>query len=293
MDSKARRPAGAAFAIALVIAFELPGASAARAAAPSGATPVSAPPGATLAPAPAAATRPAPAPAKTVSASGAPAARFDHSAFDRILSINVRHGLVDYRHIRAASLGDLDRYLDRLAAADPGRYPREERLAFEINLYNATMIRAVVARLDHAWSPADSNFAVFHAPLVRTKDGTISLDDLENRVIRAAFHEPRVHVALVCAARSCPPILPRAYRGDDLDRTLENNLRAFLADSSRNRVDEAARRLRLSSLFRWYAKDFASLGGAQAIASRALTRDSTGWKIEYLDYDWTLNITPH
>jgi hypothetical protein len=217
------------------------------------------------------------------------AAIADHSSFDRLLRENVRGGLVDYRHIRAARLHDLDAYLDSLAVGDPASLPHPERLAFLINLYNATMIRAAAVRSARPWAPSDSGFAVFHEPLVRWRGGAISLDSLEHGVIRREFDEPRVHVALVCAARSCPPILPRAYRGEDLERTLERNLQAFAADSSRNRADQASRTLYLSRLFDWYAHDFDRLGGPVAILSRARGRDFRGWAIRWLDYDWTLN----
>lgn len=216
----------------------------------------------------------------------------DHSALDSLLRENVRDGLVDYRHLRAARLAELDRYLDRLAAIRSEALPRAEQLAFDLDLYNASMIRAVIARLDGSWSPSDSGFAVFHESLVRTAGGTISLDSLERGIIRARFREPRVHVALGCAARSCPPLLSRAYRGADLDRTLEKNLIAFASDPRRNRGDAASRTLWLSPIFKWYEADFAPLGGPVAILSRALGRDFRGWRVAWLDYDWSLNAAP-
>ena len=215
---------------------------------------------------------------------------FGHAALDSVLRGNVRSELVDYRRIHDHELARLDAYLDRLAAFDPATLPRDERLAFEINLYNASMIRAVIARLDPRWSPSDSSFAVFHEPLVRTRGGRLSLDSLE-REVRFRFHEPRIHVALVCAARSCPPIAPRAWRGTDLDRMLEQRWLAFAEDPARNRVEESTRTLRLSPIFKWYAEDFAALGGPAAILSRALGRDLRGWKVDWLDYDWSLNVT--
>ena len=222
---------------------------------------------------------------------GTPGASFDHAPLDRVLAGNVREGRVDYRAIGATRLSELDRYLDRLAAFDPTSLPRDERLAFAINLYNASMIRAVLDRMKDGWSPADSAFAVFHEPLVRTSAGRLSLDSLEHGVIRRRFHEPRVHVALVCAARSCPPLVARAYRGAGLDRTLERNLAAFATDSTRNRVDEPTRTLWLSPLFKWYAEDFAPLGGAAGVMSRAHRRDFSGWTVAWRNYDWSLNVT--
>ena len=219
---------------------------------------------------------------------------FDHALLDSALAGHVREGRVDYAGIRAHRLGALDGYLDRLAAADPNALASNEQLAFFINLYNASLIRAVIARTatrgaTAAWSPADSSFAVFHEPLVRVRGGALTLDSLENGIVRPRFREPRIHVALVCGARSCPPLLPRAYRGSDLDATLAANLRAFTTDTSRNRVDATARTLELSRIFEWYAADFVPLGGAAAVMGAALGRDFTGWALSYRRYDWTLN----
>ncbi|HTM58183.1 MAG TPA: TSUP family transporter [Candidatus Udaeobacter sp.] len=231
---------------------------------------------------------PRPAASRTASAAGDHG--FDHAALDSVLHAGVHDGLVDYRHIRDHDLIRLDHYLDRLAAFDPATLERNERMAFEINLYNATMIRAVVARLDRRWQPSDSSFAVFHEPLVRTIRGRVSLDSLEH-AIRLRFHEPRIHVALVCGARSCPPLFERAWRGRDLDRTLERKWIAFLGDPARNRIEDSSRTLRLSPIFKWYAEDFAPLGGPAEIMARALGRNVRGWKVEWLDYDWGLNVT--
>lgn len=220
----------------------------------------------------------------------APAApAFDHSAFDEILRAAVRDEGVDYRLVRERFTARLDGYLERLAVANPGALPRDERLALYINLYNATMIRAVVERYRPGYSPAEEDFAVFKLPLVRVGGERMSLDDLEHRVVRPEFGEPRVHVALVCAARSCPPLLGRAWTGRDLERLLEQGMRRFVNDPRRNRLDVAARRLELSRIFEWYAEDF---GGRQALAAyvgRYTGRDVAGFEIGFLPYSWELN----
>ena len=214
---------------------------------------------------------------------------FDHSAFDLILRESVSDGLVDYAHIRTARAHELDAYLARLSAADVTKLLRNERLAFYINLYNATMIRAVLDHNAPDWTPADDGGKVFDEPRVHLGDSTLSLNQLEKTILIRRFREPRVHTALVCAARSCPPLLPRAYRGRDLVRVLAANMKQFLADTSFNKIDTAAHTLRLSPIFKWYADDFAGLGGVPAFAGRTLERNFAGWKLEYLDYDWKLN----
>jgi hypothetical protein len=217
----------------------------------------------------------------------------NHAALDEILSQTVTdEGLVDYRKIANESWGDLLAYLDMLAnTRDADALPRDDRLAFYINLYNATMIKAVIERDRENWSPAADDFAVFKAPLVNLPDRrTVSLNELEHEIIRPNFKDPRVHVALVCAARSCPPLLGRAYRGEDLDAVLDQNMRRFVNDPSRNVIDRTNRKLILSKVFEWYADDF---GGKDAIAgyvSKYVEGGSVeGFAVSFMGYDWSLN----
>jgi hypothetical protein len=120
-----------------------------------------------------------------------------------------------------------------------------------------------------------------------------SLDDIEHGILRK-MGDPRIHMALVCASRSCPKLLPRAYRAADLDAVLDRQARDFLADPSRNRFDAAAKTAHLSSIFKWFGGDFAvaPYGGVRGFVrhystdAAALPED---FAIEYLDYDWSLN----
>jgi hypothetical protein len=213
-----------------------------------------------------------------------------HEIWDRVLGAVVRDERVDYLGLRATALADLDRYLDELAAIDPEELPRDDRLAFYIDLYNASMVRAVLDRYRAGWTPAADEFAVFKAEAVRLNGEATSLDHLEHEIVRARFDEPRIHVALVCGAVSCPPILDRAWRGETVDATLEERMRAFLRDRSRNdiRRDEAE----LSQIFEWFGDDFRSGDRGLADYLRAhgaaqLRPDAT---IRFRPYDWSLNI---
>jgi len=213
----------------------------------------------------------------------------DHSAFDKILRENVRDERVDYKNIKAKSLGDLDEYLAMLAAVDVKSLPKNERLAYDINLYNATMIRAVITHYQAGYSPAKDNYAVFKEPLVKTDGKTITLDALEKEVIIPTFKDPRVHVALVCGARSCPPILARAYRGDDLDKVLDENMKRFVADRSRNPIDDAKKELKLSRIFDWYAADFGGKDKVKEYVGKIAGKDYSAYTVSFVDYSWDLN----
>jgi hypothetical protein len=210
--------------------------------------------------------------------------------YDHILRQTVRDdGLVDYDAIERTYATSLDAYLIKLGEIDANNFPRDEKLAYYINLYNATMLKAALDRRGGGWAPDKDDFAVFKLPLVRSAGVAMSLNDLEHEVIRKRFDEPRVHAALVCAARSCPPLLPRAYRADDLDRVLEENMQRFVRDPARNPIDVANRKLVLSKIFDWYAADFGGPDKVAAYVDRYHPAETTGWPVSFTEYSWQLN----
>lgn len=234
----------------------------------------------------------------------ASAAEFSHERLDRILQATVRGDRVDYDLLRAKHAAELGTYLRSYddPALQPQSWPRAEALCFWINLYNATMLQAVLDRRGEGWNPSRDEFAVFKSPLVRVAGRGISLDDLEHQVIRKLFAEPRVHVALCCAARSCPPLKNSAWKPASLEADLAAAMRAFLTDSGRNRIDHRKKTLHLSELFEWYAADF---GGPAAVPSyvaaqlaepdpegKAGPSALSGYQVEFLEYSWELNAAP-
>jgi hypothetical protein len=123
----------------------------------------------------------------------------------------------------------------------------------------------------------------------------MSLDDIEHETLRKLFDEPRVHMALVCAAKGCPPLRTEPYRGDRLDGQLDDQARRYLASPAGLRVEPGGRKVAVSAIFKWFDDDFDSAGGVRAFltgyapdaARTALAERKT--KITYLDYDWSLN----
>jgi hypothetical protein len=215
----------------------------------------------------------------------------DPVALDRLLGQIVHGESVDYvalaRDGRAAIVG----YLDELATIDPAALPRTDRIAFYLNLYNATVLRAVIERYRPGYRADADSFRLFDEPLVRCAGRTMSLNDLEHRVLRP-LGEPRIHAALVCAARSCPPLASRAYRGADLVATLEERMRRFVQDRGRNEIDVAHKTLRLSRIFEWYAEEFGGKEGVARYVGRYAGVDATSFRVEFLPYSWELNELP-
>ncbi len=144
---------------------------------------------------------------------------------------------------------------------------------------------ASIRKIGPIWNPK----APWALPVVKLFARTMSLDDLEQRTIRIRFKEPRAHFALVCAAKGCPPLRSEPYEGARLDAQLDDQARAFLRQTEKNRVDPAAKRAHLSPIFKWYLEDF---GGTKTALLRNLRKwlaVEEEWAIAWTNYDWSLN----
>ncbi len=132
-------------------------------------------------------------------------------------------------------------------------------------------------------------------------NNTISLDSLEQEIIRPVFNEPRIHVALVCAARSCPAIRAAAYTGDRIEKQLQDQAQLFANDSRYVGIDDETDALQLSPILKWYAQDWDAHGGYLAWLSNLVSDDAVRAKlmegqrdkslVQFNSYDWTLNAS--
>lgn len=217
----------------------------------------------------------------------------DYAGWDALLRAHVRDGVVDYAALAAAP--ELEVFLGQLRDARfTHRTSERERLAFWINAYNAL---AVAGILDGG-SPATlwGRYRFFLRSRHPVAGEEITLWDLEHQRLRP-LGEARIHFALVCASASCPKLPSEAYAPARLEAQLERDTRAFVNDPSRNRFGAQARVARLSAIFDWYAEDFqAAAGSVHAYVAAYVTDPEVAqglgagqWRIEYQDYDWSLN----
>ena len=245
----------------------------------------------------------------------------NHAAWDALLKRHVvvaQNGSstrVDYAGFHA-DRSALQAYLDGLSSVTQTEYrgwTREQQLAFLINAYNAFTVALVLTRYPDLKSIKDLG-SFLRSPWKKEffmlLGAERSLDAVEQGLIRApgAFDEPRIHFAVNCASIGCPMVRDNAYVPERLDSQLEESVRRFLGDRSRNRYDPASDKLEVSRIFEWYKADFekgnrgiSSLPEflaryadflADGAAARALVRQGQA-KIRYLDYDWNLNDSKH
>jgi len=231
----------------------------------------------------------------TVSASGNDD---PNSLFDGVLGRYVsKDGLVDYKGLKKDK--DFMRYIEYLSTTDPDKLPsNKHRLVFWINAYNAFVLKGVLEEysiksvLDVGWLP----HSFFKRKEFLTKQGKITLQEIENVKIREAFREPRIHFAINCASMSCPKLLTESYKAGKLEEQFETQATSFINDKSKNYLDKENRILYLSSIFKWYKDDFIQNGEkTEAYIARYLNPDDAEFirnnkvTIKYLDYNWGLN----
>ncbi len=223
--------------------------------------------------------------------------KVNHDGFARLLAQYVNNGIVNYKGFKAAE-GQLDAYLERLARVKPDALDRQESMAFYMNLYNAWTIKLILSRYPDVRSIKDLG-SVFQSPwkkkIVRLNGELVTLDHIEHDILRPRFKDPRVHFAINCAAKSCPPLLAEPYTGAQLDRQLDQVAGAFINDTASNYLKGDA--LYVSRIFKWFGKDFGyDIIGfferyAQGDLKQKLAQNKGSLKVNYLDYDWSLNGT--
>lgn len=227
-----------------------------------------------------------------------PAARgaeFSYASLDSALVRHAHGGRVDYGAL-ARDRGPLERFLAAARDARPDDWPRDERLAFWVNVYNARVLDGAIRRpglksvLDVGRALGVPTFEFFRERSV-SGGRELSLHDIENEILRSGFHEPRIHFVLNCASASCPALPAHPLTAGTLEPTLDRAARAFLADTARNQL-EPGKELRLSPIFKWYAEDFSAAGGVRAFVlthAQGASALQGNESIHYLDYDWSLN----
>lgn len=224
---------------------------------------------------------------------------FDHSAWGALLAAYVRPAPAggdgaarfDYAAVTDADKARLSAYAADLAGAPVSRFNRAEQLAFWINAYNALTIRLVLAHY-----PLDSIKDISNAwdtPVISVEGEDVTLNDIEHRILRPIWDDPRLHYALNCASAGCPDLQPEPFTAAGTEALLERAARAFINHPRAARAENG--RLTVSSIYAWFEEDFG--GGEDGVIEHlrryadaplaAALKGADG--VAGHDYDWALN----
>jgi hypothetical protein len=236
-------------------------------------------------------------------------ASVDNTEFTALLKDNVKDGRVNYKAIKQDPR--LGNYLSQLSKTDPKTLSGKDEMAFWLNVYNAFTLKVIcdhypLKSITDLNSPGGAGGLIFATiakstiwdkQTIEINGKKYSLNGVENDILRPKG-DPRVHFAMVCAAKSCPPLRNEAFEGAKLNEQLEDQGRDFLAQSKKNSFDFSKKTCQISNIFNWFKGDFEKTGkSVLQYVSRFLPKDqgdillanAGSFSINHTDYDWSLN----
>lgn len=217
-----------------------------------------------------------------------------HALWTELLSKNVDSlGHVNYQGF-IADKAKLHTYLCELEKEAPKEdWTENEKLAYWINAYNAFTVELIVDnypvqsikelggklfKVNTAW---DKKF-------IKIEGERYDLNNIEHGIIRKDFSEPRIHFAVNCASVSCPKLRNEAYVGSKLDAQLDDQVRTFINDTTKNIIGTDT--AKLSKIFRWFKADFTqSMTLEEFINQYTEAKLTENTVVDFFEYDWNLN----
>ena len=232
---------------------------------------------------------------------------FDHgyTQWGSFLKQYVRDGKVNYKNIQKFPqvFQSIVQSLEKVSAKEYVAWSDPQKKAFWINAYNIQAIKLV---LDHyplkrslglqaIRYPANSIQQipdVWNQEVMTILGKRVSLNYIENEILRKEFKDPRVHFAIVCASLGCPVLRGAPYTFDQLDIQWNDQVEKFVQNPKKANYDSRSNTLYVSPIFKWFRDDFEKVGGIIVFVRKYMPSSvklSDDAKIQWLDYDWSLN----
>jgi len=230
-----------------------------------------------------------------------------YTSWNKVLDSYLKDGKVNYKALQKSQT-NLDDFLSQVKTLDKKTFndwDDENKIAFWLNLYNASAMKIILDNYPinggggfkasfYPKSSIQRIKKVWDRKFIDVFGDKISLNHIENKILRKKFKEPRIHFALVCASIGCPVLRGEAYMGGSLDEQLTDQTRNFLAVPFKNRYEVSENTFYMSPIFKWFSEDFESFGGPVAFAKEYVSSDiqkqlTKKTEVKFLDYDWSLN----
>lgn len=228
----------------------------------------------------------------------------DHSAWDDFLRTYVQQdddgiNRLRYAEVTANDHKMLQDYIARLENIPIRQYSRSEQLAYWINLYNAATANIVLQHYpvrgirDINISPGFFAKGPWGKKILRIEGQDVALNDIEHRILRPIWRDPRLHYALNCASLACPNLHHQAYTAQNMDTTLDGAALAYVNHPRGVRIE--ANKLIISSIYSWFQGDFGEDEAAVITHLRKYAKPELAQRLQGFtsidddEYDWQLN----
>ncbi|SKA38770.1 DUF547 domain-containing protein [Photobacterium toruni] len=218
----------------------------------------------------------------------------DHQQWQQLLTkylvVNPQQTLFRYNAVTPADKQKLQFYINHLAKLDPRQYNRDVQFSYWVNLYNALTVQLIINNY-----PLTSitklggffSFGPWDQPIVTINNKTLSLNDIEHRILRPIWRDPRIHYAVNCASLGCPDLLPQVFDSQQLNHQLDAAASRFI--NSDKGVKISSKQTTLSSIYDWYDSDFGNQQALLQHINQYLLHNKINANNIQFDYNWLLN----
>lgn len=238
----------------------------------------------------------------------------DHSAWDRLVRLyrigtgRIGSGRVGsgegiarfaYASLKARDQPAIEGYIASLAEVPISTFNRDQQRAFWLNLYNALTVKVIVDHYpvgsirDIDISPGLFASGPWGKKLLTIEREPVSLDDIEHRILRPIWADPRIHYGVNCASLGCPNLPPAAFTATNSESMLDAGAKAYVNHPRGARIERG--KLIVSSIYVWFENDFGGddegvIAHLRRYAEPPLAAALDGVvRIAGHDYDWSLN----
>ena len=228
----------------------------------------------------------------------------DHRPWGRFLAAYLTIGddgisRLAYGKVSKANRQMLKDYIGSLTALPISRYSRGEQQAYWVNLYNSLTVDLILSHYpvesstDIDISPGFFSFGPWDKKLIQVEGQMLSLNDIEHRILRPIWRDPRLHYVLNCASLGCPNLPGQPLSAANSGQALDEAARTYVNHPRGARMEEGE--VVVSKIYNWFSEDFGEseksiLSHIRKYAAPELINELKGrTEIDDYEYDWKLN----
>lgn len=176
-------------------------------------------------------------------------------------------GLVNNKKLKEQPecLGTFITQIAQLDGKNFAKWQKDDQIAFWINAYNGLTLKAIVAHYPIKSSLLGAGFpknslqkikGVWDKLKFNVMGKEVTLNDIEHEILRKKHNTPKIHMTLVCAALSCPPLLNKPFIGETLTTQFSSQTKTFLVTEGKFKIGRREKTVCFSKIFDWFGDDF-------------------------------------